>query len=60
MGCGVDCAPDSAGNRRNPAGQDVAWGRSGRERGNKIEKDVSERRALCRCGSVFLEMTRGQ
>lgn len=40
VGRDVDCAPDSAGNRRNPAGQDAAWGRSGWERRNKIEKDV--------------------
>lgn len=56
-----DCAPDSAGNRRNPAGQDVAWGRRGWEWGKKMEEDVSGRRAaLSRRGSVFAEMTRGQ
>lgn len=26
MGHDVDCAPDSAGNRRNPVGQDIACG----------------------------------
>lgn len=37
----------SAGNRRNPAGQDAAWGRSGWECGNEIEKDVTKEEEYC-------------
>lgn len=37
----IDCAPDSAGNRRNPAGQGAAWGRSS-QKSQKIDPRVEE------------------
>lgn len=47
VGRDVDCAPDSVGNRRNPAGQDAAWGRSGRECTHKIEEGIKKEEEHC-------------
>lgn len=43
MGQVGDCAPDSDGNRRNPAGQDTVWGSRGWECSSKIEKPLKKK-----------------
>lgn len=64
VGRDSDCAPDSAGNRRNPAGRDAAAGRTGGKPRNKMEKGVLMKKGEC-CEDEaaffeFLEMRRGQ
>lgn len=63
VGRDVDCALDSAGNRRNPAGQDAAWGRSGWECRNKIEKALKKEECCVDVAAyifVFFDRTCGQ
>lgn len=55
-GSNANCTPHSAGNCGTPGGRDRAWGRSGCERWNKAEKDISKTGALCRHHSGALKM----
>ncbi len=54
VGQDIDCAPDSAGKSRNPAGRDTAWGRRGWKCRNKIEKDVKRRGEYCADVGTYL------